>query len=276
MCSSDLDEEGWINHEIADKGKTIKSSSGNLPTKNPIKESNKFLGWIRDKNAIRPDFDENTMINGDITVYSAWQRFDFTLNGAGNVKAKIGTDGNMTISAVDPAGDKNIEREKWIDMVVATGGRNLNWGNSSFTGNIKIDNEVSLPEDSSKLFYGFKGNLIGTDKFNTSKVTNMGSMFEAAPSANPDVSNWDTSNVTNMGRMFMGSVFLGATSANPDVSKWETANVTDMSYMFYRATSANPKVANWNVSKVTNMKSMFSGATSANPDVAKWTVSSVK
>ena len=272
---NDGDEEGWINHEIADKGKTIKSSSGSLPTKNPIKEGNKFLGWIRDKNAIRPDFDENTMINGDITVYSAWQRFDFTLNGAGNVKAKIGTDGNMTISAVDPAGDKNIEREKWIDMVVATGGRNLNWGNSSFTGNIKIDNEVSLPEDSSKLFYGFKGNLIGTDKFNTSKVTNMGSMFEAAPSANPDVSNWDTSNVTNMGRMFMGSVFLGATSANPDVSKWETANVTDMSYMFYRATSANPKVANWNVSKVTNMKSMFSGATSANPDVAKWTVSSV-
>ena len=71
------DEEGWINHEIAYKGKTIKASNGSLPMKNPTKEDSKFLGWATGKNADKPDFDENTTVSSDITVYSAWKGFEY-------------------------------------------------------------------------------------------------------------------------------------------------------------------------------------------------------
>ena len=263
------DEEGWINHEIAYKGKTIKASNGSLPMKNPTKEDSKFLGWATGKNADKSDFDENTTVSSDITVYSAWKGFEFSLNSAGNVKAKIGIDGNMTISAVDPVGDKNIEREKWMDMVKDTGGKNLNWGSSSFTGNIIVNDEVYLPKDSSLMFNYFKGNLIGAEKLNTSKVTNMRSMFGGATSVNPDVSKWDTSKVVNMSAMFQG-----ATSADPDVSKWDTANVTNMSYMMAGTVSANPNVSDWNTSKVVTMFGMFENAKAVNPDVSKWKTSS--
>ena len=37
------DEEGWINHVIVDKGKTIKACNESLPKKNPTKESHNFL-----------------------------------------------------------------------------------------------------------------------------------------------------------------------------------------------------------------------------------------
>ena len=263
------DEEGWINHEIAYKGETIKASNGSLPMKNPTKEGSKFLGWATGKNADKPDFDENTTVSSDITVYSAWKGFEFSLNSAGNVKAKIGIDGNMTISAVDPVGDKNIEREKWMDMVKDTGGKNLNWGSSSFTGNIIVNDEVYLPKDSSLMFNYFKGNLIGAEKLNTSKVTNMRSMFGGATSVNPDVSKWDTAKVVNMSAMFQG-----ATSADPDVSKWDTANVTNMSYMMAGTVSANPNVSDWNTLKVVTMFGMFENAKAANPDVSKWKTSS--
>ena len=136
----------------------------------------------------------------------------FSLNSADNVRTKIGNDGNMTISVEDLTDDRNIERDKWIDMVKELGGaENLDWENSIFTGNIKVDNEVYLPELCTYMFLRFKGNLIGADKLNTSKVTDMRSMFMGAKSVNPDVSNWDMSKVTRI-----WSMFDGAESANPD------------------------------------------------------------
>ncbi len=93
------------------------------------------------------------------------------------------------------------------------------------------------------------------DNFNTSKVTNMSSMFSDCSSlASLDVSNFNTGNVTNMSSMFSGCSSL----ASLDVSNFNTGNVTDMSYMFYRCNSlASLDVNNFNTGNVTDMSYMF-------------------
>ena len=48
-------------------------------------------------------------------------------------------------------------------------------------------------------------------------------MFWSAPSANPDVSGWDTSKVSSMQNMF-----LSASAANPNMSSWDFTSVANM------------------------------------------------
>ena len=60
------------NHEIIEKGKSIKDFGGRLPEIKPEREGYEFLGWSKSKTAIAPDFDENTIVNGDITAYAVW------------------------------------------------------------------------------------------------------------------------------------------------------------------------------------------------------------
>ena len=72
-------------------------------------------------------------------------------------------------------------------------------------------------------------NLIFKD-VDTSKVTNMGGMFNNCSSLiSLNVSEFDTSNVTNMSNMFYYCEAL----TSLDVSKFDTSNVTNMSGMFY-------------------------------------------
>lgn len=48
---------------------------------------------------------------------------------------------------------------------------------------------ISLPENSSTFFKGFKGTVNGCDKLDTFNVTNMYGMFWWTEAANPNVSN---------------------------------------------------------------------------------------
>ena len=75
-------------------------------------------------------------------------------------------------------------------------------------------------------FEDFK-NLEYVNIKDTSRVTDMGSMFAGAESFNQPIGNWDTSNVTNM-----RGVFAGAKSFNQPIGNWDTSNVTNMSGMF--------------------------------------------
>ena len=68
-----------------------------------------------------------------------------------------------------------------------------------------------------------------------------------------DLSNFNTSKVTNMDSMFFAS---GLTSLN--LSSFNTSKVTDMSYMFYDMRNLTSlDLSNFDTSKVTNMNSMF-------------------
>ena len=97
-----------MNHEITEKGKSIKDSNGNMPAENPTKKDNKFLGWSKDKTASASDFNEDTAVNEDITVYALWKKpqiSDFDLNASGNVKAKLENNKNINIAVLDTSKD---------------------------------------------------------------------------------------------------------------------------------------------------------------------------
>ena len=69
----------------------------------------------------------------------------------------------------------------------------------------------------------------GLKNFDTSKVTDMNSMFFGCSGLNSlDVSKFDTSNVKYMNTMFFGCSGLNSL----DVSKFDTSKVTDMNTMF--------------------------------------------
>lgn len=96
------------------------------------------------------------------------------------------------------------------------------------------------------------------EKFNTSKITKMGNMFEGCEDITElDISEFDTSNVTDMSNMFGGGL---RQLLNLDVSNFITNKVTDMSSMFshlYKITSLD--LSNFDTSNVTNMYNMFFG-----------------
>lgn len=91
--------------------------------------------------------------------------------------------------------------------------------------------------------------------FNTSRVTNMSSMFNGCSGLTSlDVTKFDTSKVTNMSNMFNDCGAL----TSLDVSSFKTSNVTTMEQMFRNCSGLiNLNVTKLNTAKVTNMNSMF-------------------
>lgn len=96
--------------------------------------------------------------------------------------------------------------------------------------------------------------------FNTSKITNMNSLFsECRTLKSLDLSSFDTSNVEDMSRMFMGCLSLKSL----DFNSFDTSNVKDMSCMFADCSSLELlDLSNFNTSKVTDMGWMFCLCTS--------------
>ena len=127
--------------------------------------------------------------------------------------------------------------------------------------------KVYLNTDSSNMFLSRFGeqeikNILEVDlsNFDTSKVTNMASMFNAMPKLTSlNLSNFDTSKVTNMSYMF--SAIRNLITLN--LSNFDTSKVTNMQYMFAgmrNLTALN--LSNFNTSQVTNMHSMFGAMSS--------------
>jgi surface protein len=78
----------------------------------------------------------------------------------------------------------------------------------------------------------------------------MNGMFSSASIFNNNgsatIGNWNTSNVTNM-----GSMFQSASAFNQNIGSWDTSNVTIMNNMFLSASTFNQNIGSWNVNKVT-------------------------
>jgi trimeric autotransporter adhesin len=100
-----------------------------------------------------------------------------------------------------------------------------NWNTSAVTDMLGMFLVTNFNQDiSTKTVNG--GQLNEYQAWDTSNVTNMSSMFEAAIVFNQPIGNWDTSAVTNMNGMF-----AGATAFNQDLGAWNISNVTDMTNM---------------------------------------------
>lgn len=97
--------------------------------------------------------------------------------------------------------------------------------------------------------------VVGLQYLNTSKVTDMSSMFDTCSGylQSLDVSNFNTSNVTSMAAMFAHCYHLKSL----DVSGFDTRQVTDMSWMFSCNDLQSLDVSHFITSNVTNMKGMF-------------------
>ena len=123
--------------------------------------------------------------------------------------------------------------------------------------------KVYLNTDSSKMFYSKYDeqkikNILELDlsNFDTSKVTNMFSMFDGMSSLTTlNLSNFDTSKVMRMDYMFHGMFNL----TNLNLSSFNTSKVTNMNYMFHSMRSLTTlNLSSFNTSQVTNMRAMFS------------------
>lgn len=108
---------------------------------------------------------------------------------------------------------------------------------------------------------GLYGNISNWD---TSRVTDMGSLFSQAESFNDDISAWNTSAVTVMAGESLTStgwstsslaagtfqMFAGAESFNGDLSGWDTSGVHLMKGMFNEAIAFDSDISGWDTSKV--------------------------
>jgi surface protein len=129
---------------------------------------------------------------------------------------------------------------------------------------------------------GWLTNIIFTDSFNTSNVTNMSSMFGSCYSlTNLDLSNFNTSNVTDMSFMFSGSD-VGDDGwmklKNITFGKnFKTNKVKNMQLMFFMCSSlTNLDLSNFNTSEVEDMQWMFSGCASLTSlDLSKFDTSKI-
>lgn len=97
----------------------------------------------------------------------------------------------------------------------------------------------------------------GINRFNTSEVINMNSMFANELNLTSlDLSDFDTSNVTNMSNMFSGMIQLN----NINLSSFDTSKVTTMTNMFYECKLLpSLDLSNFDTSNVITMTNMFNG-----------------
>ena len=94
----------------------------------------------------------------------------------------------------------------------------------------------------------------GLNLLNTSRVTNMSSMFERYVGTSLDLSNFVTASVSDMSSMF----YACSNITNLDVSSFDTKEVLNMAYMFYSMDNVKKiNISSFNTSKVTNMAYMF-------------------
>ena len=122
------------------------------------------------------------------------------------------------------------------------------------------------------MFWNSKAESIDLSSFDTSKVTDMNSMFrESVATEINGLENFDTSSVTDMSQMFYKSQ---ATSL--DLSSFDTSNVTSMSWMFHNSAATEIKgLENFNTSKVTDMSYMFSNTKATTLDLSSFDTSNV-
>ena len=132
---------------------------------------------------------------------------------------------------------------------------------------------IYMNEDSTDLFNGFSNLIdIETEEFDTSRVTNMSSMFAYSQKLEElDLSSWDVSNVENMNSMF--STCSNLNSLN--VTGWNTSNVTNMRRMFYGLNSLQElDVSSFDTTNVTDMSEMFRGGGISVLDLSDFVISS--
>ncbi len=151
--------------------------------------------------------------------------------------------------------------------VFNVGGSTPEWyGNASISQVTHVVFDPSfihfLPTSTNRWLCGMSKleSITGIENLNTSKVTNMDSMFSGCYSLTSiDLSHFDTSSCTYTGWMFYGCSNLKSL----DMSHFDTSKVTDMGAMFYGCTSLTTvDLSPLNTSSCRTFELMFANCTS--------------
>ncbi|NER13775.1 BspA family leucine-rich repeat surface protein [Leptobacterium flavescens] len=95
--------------------------------------------------------------------------------------------------------------------------------------------------------------ITAPDLLNTSGTISFKNAFrKASTTLIPRIEDWDTSEVTNM-----GSMFTEAPEFNQDIGNWDVGKVTNMAFMFHGAVNFDQNIGNWDIRRVIDMNSMF-------------------
>ena len=117
--------------------------------------------------------------------------------------------------------------------------------------------DVSNVTNMTYMLNGYRGQIEGLGRWNTSKVTICANTFyNCCFATHLEVGTWDVSNVTNMSSMFLRCKSL----LSLDVSGWDVSNVTNM-FDLFAGCEVLPSldVSSWNVSKLVQADYMFTG-----------------
>jgi len=141
----------------------------------------------------------------------------------------------------------------------------------SFNCNVGSWNVSNVTSFNGAFFDAWKFNNGGSPDINnwvikTTGTVNMSGMFQQTTIFNQPLDNWNTIAVTNMSTMFYAAPAFnnGLSSGVAGTLPWNTANVTTMWWMFNTATSFNCNIGSWNVSLVADFSGMFSSASKFN------------
>ena len=181
------------------------------------------------------------------------------------------TDNFKSITGLENLDTSNVTTMRYALLIDSGSTTNDSFNNLDLSkwNTSKVTNMLSLFRN--KLLSGFI-NLTGWD---VSKVTYMGNMFNQATNLSEikGLEGWNVSNVTNMGGMFNSCLTL--TTLN--VSGWDTSKVTSMYTMFYNCSKLTTlNLSGWNTSNVTYMSYMFENCSALTTlDLSGWDVSKV-
>lgn len=91
-----FDENGGVDWWLIDKTVIVGKTVGYLPDESNVYRSGyKFLGWSTDKMAKEPNFDENTIVTGDTTLYAVWEKIK---TGGYTPNSGLSTGNNAAVS----------------------------------------------------------------------------------------------------------------------------------------------------------------------------------
>jgi surface protein len=192
----------------------------------------------------------------------------FGSNQPASTQAKVSADETTTLApgiyTVDSSGKvADTPTKSWDVIATKASDNSLTVSLEEGDGTYLVCGK--LPEGVTSLYEAFSlgeslTDIVFTDSFDTSKVTDMSYMFgDCSVLTSITFSpSFDTSKVTDMSFMFSGCSAL----TSLDLSKFNTSNVTNMDSMFYDCrllTSIN--LSNFNTGKVISMCEMFRGDT---------------
>ena len=201
---------------------------------NSIPTINTELNTIKTNNG---NLENLQTINKDSLVQAINEVFTSASNGKKLIAQAITGKGVETNES-----DTFSTMAKNISDIPSTSGESITTDEINFLKAIKKKTKLSY------LFYDYPDSEI-EGMFDTSNVTNMGSMFSNCTNL-INIPLLDTSNVTNMSYMFSYCTNL------INIPLLDTSNVTNMSYMFSNCTNLTT-IPLLDTSNVTNMSYMF-------------------